>query len=287
MTIQLDCPSCVYPVNVPDHSAGRRVVCPHCRMPFIVPGRLATGLSWLVIGSAAVVVLAILLGGALVLGHRMGRSKDKGELWAAEAQVQGLSRKLNEAESDLAAKHAAREQLVAKLDELGRDREALLATAKKREDASAATIRELDGKLKAALGVAALGSRREADMAEDSYFRDLRKFQGTWKPTRFHVNGEDIAATLAAYEFECRFDKLVSTVDGPTGEILLRPGMTPPQIDLKPGKNFNGGKLIEGIYSFDAEGLVLCFARNGEARPVRFDPVNTVAVLHLSKVKKN
>lgn len=287
------CPHCSNVVRAPDEWAGHQAGCPHCRVRLLVPGRRhIVRNSWVVLGACTVVALAVVAGATFVLGHSIGRLKDKSELGAAEAQARDLARKLAVTESDLAdgrqaaaAVRTERDALASKLDEVTRDRNAKLAVTKKRED----TIREMEGKLKAALAVGVLGNRREADL-ELALLHDLKKLQGTWKATKFLVNGADLGPELEmnGFEFECRLDRLI-TVGGvaSTGVFVLRPGATPSEIDLR-SEQLHGGKAIEGIYSFEGETVVLCFARAGEARPTRFEPGNRVALIHLSKaIKKN
>ena len=293
MLTQVTCSKCSGVISIPNEWSGKRAACPHCRTPFLVPGQSIDRPPPARFGVAAAVVIALAVAAAcgIVIGHRKGRSDDKQELRVAESTAQSLTEKLSaaqvaltDARSVAANRKAERDALAA---ELG-DRERILATVQQREAVAAAEVRKLEGKLSAALAVAALGNRRDEEKPAAEW-RDLLKLQGAWTPTKFTVNGSDLAPQLAANatQFECQSDKLVSQqVGGPTGLIKLRPGKSPPEIDLTPGKEFNGGQTIEGSYTFEGEKVILCFARAGAVRPTKFEAADKVALLWLERAKK-
>jgi uncharacterized protein (TIGR03067 family) len=109
---------------------------------------------------------------------------------------------------------------------------------------------------------------------EDDNARDLAKMQGDWACDSFERDGLKVPDDDAQALFRTvkgngytifRFNKAIGK-----GTFKLDAKKSPRAIDLTPaGAAGKGGPLL-GIYKFEGEKLVMCYAGPGQARPKAF-----------------
>jgi uncharacterized protein (TIGR03067 family) len=122
----------------------------------------------------------------------------------------------------------------------------------------------------------------------DAAKKELKRFEGTWKVLKLEEGGDPAPADeVQKTELIFAGDKI--TVKGPKGDEEARftvdPSKKPAHIDIRPSK---GQKLVQGIYKFEKDQLILCFTMAKDAmRPTTFassqKPRTTLAVLQRAK----
>jgi uncharacterized protein (TIGR03067 family) len=115
------------------------------------------------------------------------------------------------------------------------------------------------------------------------------RLQGTWKVLKMQQDGRPAPADeVQKTRLVVAGDKLTVTVEGTPDEVAtftLDPSQKPAAIDIRPAKE---KKVVRGIYKFEKDQLLICFAKDGKERPKEFassqDARTTLVVL--DRVKK-
>jgi len=118
---------------------------------------------------------------------------------------------------------------------------------------------------------------------------DLKKIQGTWKPSEGHLGASAIPKAM--------LDKMVLTLKGNTyvyneghgddiGTLKEIPGTVPAGLDILGTKGPNKGKTYYTIYKLEGATLTICYGLDGK-RPKSFESkaktMSMVITYHRSK----
>jgi uncharacterized protein (TIGR03067 family) len=111
---------------------------------------------------------------------------------------------------------------------------------------------------------------------DDLVKQELKKFQGTWTVAALEENGQKIPEDKlkeAGLKVTIKGNSFVYKVGDKTvveGTFTIDPSKNPKQLDSE-GMNPGGKKeKTIGIYRFEANTLVICFAPDGKERPTDF-----------------
>lgn len=103
---------------------------------------------------------------------------------------------------------------------------------------------------------------------------DLKRFEGKWTFSSWEHSGLPLGATaLESAKWSTNGDKYTFEISGTTEEGTFKLDATQkiPTIDLTITAGTDKGSTQLGIYKFDGEALVICFARPGvKERPTEF-----------------
>lgn len=107
--------------------------------------------------------------------------------------------------------------------------------------------------------------------------KELAKFDGTWVGVSGIMDGTPLEPEVCRqYVDVVKGGKVVTTYKGKEVATtatyqLINPGKTPSQIDAIIESGPLKGQTLKGIYKFEGERLVTCFADSGKDRPTTFE----------------
>jgi uncharacterized protein (TIGR03067 family) len=108
--------------------------------------------------------------------------------------------------------------------------------------------------------------------AQEALKKELQQFQGTWaieyvdhdghKPSPDKI--KSMKLVIAGNRLTVQGEKLMQST------IKLDPSKSPKTIDITYDDGPDKGKVLQGIYELNGDGLKLCLSKPGKERPTQF-----------------